>query len=198
MHSTKRNSEPNNSTGRRTALRVAIAAAAFLVVCGCNSGKHSTESGSTGMIPEAPTNGAGQPPAAKGNVAPAPTENVTPAQLEIEDVAIQLNPQEHTPQLAVTVRNTGSSWAETSGGCEWRCPVTIQQITGGLSVEQGDVVRPGQERVLSPGGGVVNICDGNKLPLPLSCNISVQTLDTHMQKVGGVQTLHYSKTVTPP
>ena len=60
------------------------------------------------------------------------------------------------------------------------------------------MVNAGQERMLSRGSGIDNVCDGNKLPLPLSCSITVQTMDSHMQKVGGAQTLHYSQTVTPP
>ena len=197
MHSRKRDSERNSFAGRRAAFLFASVLAAIVFVCGCPGPKPPPEPINTVPTPKQPSSGAGQAAAGQGNVPPAP-ENVAPAQLQIESVAIQLNPQEHMPQLAMTVRNTGSSMAETSGSCGWKCPVTIKQITGFLQVENGDYVKPGQEKLLSPGGGVVNVCDGNKLPLTLSCSLSVQTVDSNLKKVGAPQTLQYSQTVTPP
>jgi hypothetical protein len=191
MHWTKRYGEQGSVMPRRTMLRLASALAGFVVVCGCRSNQ-PTEVQPMSVQPQPTAQTPAPPP-----TPPSPkAENVPPAELVIENVGISLDPQMRGPELIVRARNAGGSAAEVSGGCQWKCPVVIQQVNGFLQTEDGSLVNAGQDKVLNYGGGIDNVCDGNKLPLPLSCNFSVQTLDSHMQKVGAAQTVRYSQTVT--
>ena len=93
------------------------------------------------------------------------------------------------------MRNNGPGEGEVSGACNWTCPAVITQETGFLNTESGELINAGQEKVLSPGGGVVNICDGNKLPVQMKCNFTVQAFP----KGDSVpRTITYQQTVSPP
>ena len=186
---------------------VTIGITLSLTACNRNSQNRQTSSSSAapGSQPATPPQVAASPatpPAAPPNapnpddragvIRRIPTERVI-VRPNVSVLSVTFSRDAGAERPAALVQNSGPGAAEIDGECGWKCPVVIQQVTGGVTVARGEFIQAGQKRTVSA-DGMATICDNNPLPIPVSCTLHVRPGD---QTSASPQDINWSGTVTP-
>ena len=157
------------------------------VTLGCHSSRSSSNSPA-----DMPPTSAESAPGGNTQQKDAPAPPVIPT-MEVKGIALVRLPNQPVG-LQATVRNAGPVQGTIGGTCDFKCPVVIKMVSGFVKTMPGTILKPGEEKVLQPGGGVASVCDDNRLPLQMSCTFSVNTLPSS----GTGKQIEFSQTVTPP
>ncbi len=172
--------------------RLSLRMGVILLVAGLGGCHRGT--GPQGSPGDEPMNAGPAANTPKAGPAKAPSPQQLPPAMEVESIALEAQPFSPVG-LTATVRNNGPVTGEIGGQCNFKCPVVIHMESGFLQTAQGTLVPAGTEKVLEPGGGVTNLCDGNKQPLQMSCTFTVRAYPSNG---GPTKTIQYSQVVTPP
>ncbi len=184
-------------TTRKLRLLATLFSALLTAVCiGCNTEPRSGPP--QDQQPTATTPGTMAPQPAQGTrTAPTPAQPIPVSPPNVKILSAGFQRVGDAVQLAPLVQNFGPGMAKVDGGCQWKCPAVIRQISGSLSLNTAQYLNAGDRRILST--NMTGVCDDNPVPIQLGCTFTVQGIDSAGKSQGAEQTIPWSGTaIVPP